>query len=234
MKKMLVVTGLVFGLVNAAQAQEKTKPAAGGTTAKPAAGAPAAQPMDKKAPAAGAAATGAAAGAPPSAADMAPPKAGTETEALKPFAKSATWTGKVPAGAWGPSSPEMTSKGKATCKWTLNNLWATCELEDTMGTGKQAMKWQAHWTFGWDFGAKEYRGVIADTWGMAGMMKGTLEGQKLTWESMHEVMMMGHPTKMRMTMDATDPKAMKFTGEHTVGGKWIVDEETTMKTTGGK
>src|SRR5258706_16152981 len=77
--------------------------------------------------------------APPAAADMAPPKAGPETSALKPFMQNFTWTGTARAGAMAPGSPEMPTKGKATCKWAMGNLWAMCDLEDTAGTGKQAM-----------------------------------------------------------------------------------------------
>jgi hypothetical protein len=182
------------------------------------------KPADKPAAAA------APAGAPP--ADMAPPKPGAETKALEPFAKSVTWTGKVPAGAMMPGMPEMPSKGKATCKWIINGLWSVCDLEDNVGTGKQAMKWQGHMVSGWDFGAKEYRGTMVDNWGISSNMKGKLDGAKLTWESMGEIMMMGQPTKIRITMDATDPKAIKFTGEHTVKGAYVVDEETVMKPAG--
>jgi hypothetical protein len=161
-----------------------------------------------------------------------PPTPGAETKALEAFTKSVTMTGKAPAGAWGPGSPEMATKGKGTCKWEVNNLWAVCELEDTMGVGKQAMTWKGHWTYGWDFAAKAYRGVMVDSWGMAMMLDGKIEGQKITWESKGEVMMMGQPTKVRFSMDVTDPKAIKFIGEHTAAGNWVVDEESVMKPAG--
>src|SRR5262245_22331061 len=175
-KLLIAVVALSFGTAYA-QKPETTK------TEKPA-GAP---------PAAGAAPTKAekpAPGAPPAgapAAEMAPPKPGPETEALKPFVKNVTSTGTVAAGAMGPNSPEMTTKGKGTCKWVLNNLWGSCDFEETTGTGKTAMKWSGHWVFGWDFMAKGYRGVMTSTMGNQMRMKGTLEGAKLTWETMDEV-----------------------------------------------
>ena len=215
MKKTLLVSGLAFGLVGVVHAQGTDK---------------------AKAPAADKAKAGSAMGAagqPAAAAEAmpAPPKPGPETEALKPFAKNMTWTGKAPAGSMGPGSPEMPTKGSARCKWTINNLWAMCDIESTMGTGKEAMKWSAHEVFGWDFMAKEYHASMVDSFGALVEMTGKLEGQKLTWETPKEVMMMGKPTKLRVTMDATDPKAIKFTSEHTAaGGKWMTDEESVMKT----
>src|SRR5690242_13086386 len=133
MQKALLATGLALGLIGVAHAQDKAKapaapaPAADKTKA-PAPGAPApAADKDKKA----GAAMGAA-GQPAAEAAPAPPKPGPETEALKPFSHNATWTGKSPAGAWGPGSPELPTKGSAKCKWIINNLWVACDLEDTM------------------------------------------------------------------------------------------------------
>jgi hypothetical protein len=226
MRNVLVV-GLLFAFGNAfAQPTGGDKKPAPAPAAKPAEKpAPAAKPAEK--PAAGAPA---AAMEPPP-----PPKAGPETDALKPFApKSATMTGKSPAGAYGPNSPEMATKGKVSCKWIMNNLFAMCDIEDTMGTGKTAMKWMGHQMMGWDFGAKEYRSTMVDSFGGVVMMKGKLEGSKLSWESMTDAYMMGQPTKFRISFDATDPKAIKMTGEHTgPDKKWVVDEESVIKA-GGK
>lgn len=229
MNKLAIAMCLVGGLAFTAQAQTtpppkkeqpkkpETKPAAPGGATGAATGTPAGAP---------AGAAGGTTPAPPT-----PPKPGPETEALKTFTKNVTWTGKVPAGAYG-NNPELPSKGKATCKWILNNLWAACDMEDTQGTGKQAVTWKGHWVYGWDFEAKEYRGTMTDSFGATVPMKGKLDGPKLTWESVSETTMMGQPTKIRITMDATDPKAVKFTGEHTQGKNYVVDEETVMKPSG--
>jgi hypothetical protein len=165
---------------------------------------------------------------------MTPPRAGVESEALKPFARSMVWSGKVPAGAWGPASPEMSTRGRSTCKWIIDGLWASCDLEDSASGGDQSMSWRAHWTFGWDFGAKAYRAMIADSWGVSSLMNGKLDGSKLTWESAGEVMALGQPTRFRFSLDAGDPKAIKFMSEHTANGKWLVDEEAVMKPAGGR
>ncbi|MDB4965090.1 MAG: hypothetical protein JWN44_779 [Myxococcales bacterium] len=168
----------------------------------------------------GAAATpsGASAAAEP----MMPPKPGPETEALKPFAHNIVSTGTVMAGAMG-NNPEMATKGKATCHWAVGNLWVMCDIEEVTGTGKTAFKWMGHWMFGYDVMAKGYRGVMLDNMGMMAPMKGTLDGSKLTWESMNEMKggPPGMPTKMRFAMDATDAKNIKFTEDGWVGGKWV-------------
>jgi len=224
-KLLIAVVALSFGTAYA-QTTKTEKPAG---APPPAAGT---APTKAEKPAAGAPPAGTApAGA--SRAEMTPPKPGPETEALKPFVHNITSTGTQPAGSMGPDSPEMTTKGKSTCKWVLNNLWATCDIEDTAGTGKTAMKWMGHWVFGWDFMAKGYRGVMTSSMGNQLRMKGTLEGAKLTWETMDEVKIPNMPSKARFVLDATDPKAIKFTEEGFMNGKWVLMGTATHKVAGG-
>ena len=215
-KLLAAVLTLSFGALSYAQA-----PAKAGETAKPA------QPAAGTKPAATAPAKEGAA-----APEMAPPKPGPETEALKPFAKSVQSTGTIPAGAMG-QNPELATKGKSTCKWTLNNLWVACDIEEIVGSGKQSMKWNGHWVFGYDFLAKGYRGTMTSTMGDQTQMKGTLEGSKLVWENIEEMKIPGMPSKSRITLDATDPKAIKFTEEGYLQGKWVPMGMATHKVAGG-
>jgi hypothetical protein len=170
--------------------------------------------------------------APPASGEaMTPPKPGPETLALKPFAQSSTMTGTLAAGAWG-KNPELPAKATSKCKWTAGNMWVACDIDETIGAGKTAMKWSGHWMFGWDLAAKAYVGVMASSMGEHEAMKGTLEGSKLTWESMHEMKAPPHmPSKLRITEDATDPKAIKFTEEALVDGKWVTMENAVEKPT---
>jgi hypothetical protein len=126
------------------------------------------------------------------------------------------------AASMGPNSPEMPTKGKASCHWMLNNLWATCDIENTAGTGKQAMKWMGRWTFGYDYPQKAYRGAMVDNMGRLTLFNGTLEGSKLIWESVGEMKIPNMPSKMRITLDASDPKELKLTDEGYMNGKWTV------------
>ena len=122
----------------------------------------------------------AAAGAPPA---MEMPKPGPEQDALKPFVHNGSYTGTH----MGPDGKESPEKGKQTCKWLPGNMWASCDIEMTMGTGKTAMKWNGHLVMGYDNMAKGYRAVMTDSMGMMGRMKGTLDGKKMVWESMDEM-----------------------------------------------
>lgn len=210
-------------IVAVAGAQEKKAPASG-AAAKPSGAA--AKPGDEGKPM----------GAPAGAEEMKPPKPGPETMALKPLATTLQMSGEMPAGAMGPGSPATPTKGTHSCKWSTDKLWLNCEIKDTSGTGKQAMTWNGHMMIGWDFSAKMYRAVLTDNMGMAMMLQGKMEGSKLPLESVGDYEMMGHPMKMRFTMDMTDPKAFKFTDERELGksGKWTTFEQGTMKAGGGK
>src|SRR5438034_3751816 len=103
-------------------------------------------------------------------------KPGPETLLIKRFTKSAAWEGKLRAGALGWAAPELPTKGQMKCKWTVNDLWIVCEIEDVMGVGKDARVWKAVWVSGWDYGHKEYRGAIFDSFGNSSMMRGRLDG----------------------------------------------------------
>ncbi len=217
MKKVLQCCAVVGAfIVVGAGAQEKKAPAASGAAAKP-------EPAKPETAA-------------PAGEEMKPPKPGPETMALKPLAATLQTTGNVPAGAMGPSSAAMTTKGTHACKWSTDKLWLNCEIKDTMGTGKQAMTWNGHMMIGWDFTAKMYRALVTDNMGAAMMLQGKMEGSKLPLESVGDYEMMGKPMKLRFTMDMTDPKALKYTDEREMGksGKWTTFEEGTMKAAGGK
>jgi hypothetical protein len=111
-------------------------------------------------------------------------------------------------------------------------MFVSCDIEDTMGTGKQAVTWKATMLSGWDAMAKEYRGYMVDNMGGTMGMKGKLDGAKLVWESDKEVPMGNQMMKVRVTLDATDPKAIKFTSERGSKGTWTVDETATHKVSG--
>ena len=123
---------------------------------------------------------------------MAPPKPGAEQKALAPFfGGNMTWAGTMHAGAMGPSSPEMPTKGKQTCHVGLDGFWYMCEASSTTGSGKQAMKWSGHFLIGYDAGAKSYRATGVDNMGFMVTMKGELNGKKFTLVSEAPMTMMG-------------------------------------------
>jgi hypothetical protein len=158
------------------------------------------------------------------------PKPGPDQDALKPFVHNGAYTGTRMM----PDGKEQPEKGKQTCKWLPGNMWASCDIDMTSGTGKTAMHWMGHLVIGYDTMAKGYRAIMTDNMGMLGRMKGTLDGKKMVWESMDEVKMPGMPTKERVTDDATDPKAEKMTFEGMMNGKWTPMGSGSFKTAGGK
>jgi hypothetical protein len=189
---------------------------------------PADKPADKPA------ATDAKAGkdAKPAEASFAPPKPGPETTALAPFAANLAYSGTTKPGAMGPGSPEVPSKGTHKCKWTLDKLWLDCDIVDVSGTGKQAMTWKGHIILGWDFEAKAYHALVADSFGGSQLLSGKLgEDKKLVMTTVGDVTMMGQPFKYRITYDLSDPKAIKFTDERLIGKEkdWMLAEEAVMK-----
>lgn len=168
--------------------------------------------------------SGATAGAPA----MEMPKPGPDQDALKPFVRNGSYTGT----RVGMDGKEVATKGRQTCKWLPGNMWASCDVEMSTGTGKAATKWMGHLVMGYDTMAKGYRAVMTDNMGMMGRMKGTLEAPgKMIWESMDEMKggPPGMPTKERVTDDATEPKAEKMTFEGWMGGKWVQTGSGTFK-----
>jgi len=164
-------------------------------------------------------------------ASMAMPKPGAEMKAIAPIfgVGAATWKGDVSAGGMGPNSPATTSHGKVATHTMLGGLWYACDVEDTYGTGKEAMTWKGHMLVGWDSNAKAYKGSCVDNMGAMASFDGSLDGTKFTLVTPSEVMMMGQMMKDRLTWDMADPKAIKFTDEHQVsGGDWMVVESATM------
>ncbi|MHB8876620.1 MAG: DUF1579 family protein [Myxococcaceae bacterium] len=162
---------------------------------------------------------------------MQPPRPGEEVLAIAPvFGKSGTWTGRVPAGAMSPDSKEMVSHGKANCRKALDGLWYTCDVQNVYGTGANAMTYKGLFVVGYDLGEKGYRALSVDNYGVSSILTGTLEGKKLTLETPTEVIMMGEPTKQRLTFDFADPNNIKYTDQHQrAGGDWMVFEEAVIK-----
>jgi hypothetical protein len=185
---------------------------------------PAAAPEKKPA----AADTKAPAGAAPGSSDemakmMEMSKPGPNQTALKPFMKSASFTGTHTNPTDG---KEIPTKGKQTCKWLPGNMWAACDIDQTAGTGKTAMHWMGHLVFGWDNVANGYRAFMTDNFGMSSRMKGTLEGTKMVWESMDE---MKGPPNAPSKERVTDEGGEKLTFEGLMNGKWVPMGSATMK-----
>ena len=159
------------------------------------------------------------------------PSVGPEAKALAPlFGVDASWVGKLEAGAMGPDSKEMTSRGRAMGHPILRGMWYACDVVDTFGSGRNAMTWKGHMLVGYDMTAKAYRASTVDNMGALTTFNGTMDGHKFMLETPTEVMMMGQMMKDRLSWDMSEPNAIKFKDEHQVaGGDWKLIESATMR-----
>ena len=53
-------------------------------------------------------------------------------------------------------------------------------MRDVAWTGTFALTWQLHWVARWDPIAGEYRATLADIYGHTGVVRGQLDGDRLT------------------------------------------------------
>jgi hypothetical protein len=178
-------------------------------------------------------------------ADEAKPESGSMTMTMKPgaepgelakfFKGTATWKGNCPAGAMGPNSPAMSTKGEATFKEMLGGWWYVGDVSDEMGSGKDAMTWKGHMIVGWDGGAKAYKAYSADNMGSSASWTGTLDGDKFVLETDQPVMQMGQSMKDRLTWARNADGTINFTDEHQLAGStdWTPFETGVGKLSGG-
>jgi len=152
-----------------------------------------------------------------------PIEVGQEMEALKRFHPDVTWTGTIEAGGMGPGTPAMTANGGGTTeliqdgRWIVGNYWQDQFLTD----GTFVLRWQLHWVAGWDPSAGEYRATVADNYGHALVLRGEIDGDILTFESLGDP-----PVRLRMTWDVSDPPSLRWRNEMSVqGAPWTLVEE---------
>lgn len=128
---------------------------------------------------------------------------GPEMAALfKILGHGAAWKGELPAGALGPNYPAMTSHGKASCAPIVDGFWCLCELQDTMGSGKNAVTFRGHMTVGYDLGTKSYRATLVDNSGVLTSYNGQMGDGTFTLETPEPVSIMGTMMKDRLTFTA--------------------------------
>jgi Protein of unknown function (DUF1579) len=161
--------------------------------------------------------------------------AGTgEMKALEPIFGDVEmeWKGKLEAGAMGPGSKETHSQGRLISEPILDHRWSVCELEEKYGDGKMATTWKGHMVVGFDTMAMSYKATLVDNAGNMTQFDGRFEGRKFVLETPAAIVMMGQPTKDRLTWDLTDTHNIQFTDEHQLaGGAWTLAESGTLKMT---
>jgi hypothetical protein len=148
---------------------------------------------------------------------------GPEMEALARFHPDISWTGTIEADAMGPGSPAMTATGRGTHERIQDGRWivGTYEQDQFLADGTFVLRWQLHWVAGWDPASGEYRATLADNYGHADVMRGSIDGDRLVFETTGD-----RPVKLRLTWDLTNPDDMTWRNEFSVGGApWSLVEE---------
>ena len=155
-----------------------------------------------------------------------PVSAGEETQALRRFHRDMTWAGSIEEGGMGPGTPAQTAKGRATHHWIQDGRWVVGEFEQDqyLEDCTFVMKWELHWVCGWDPANVEYRATVADCYGHTEIMRGWIDGDLMTFESMRDEM-----PKLRMTWDASAAEFISWRNEMTFDGvDWQLIEEYRM------
>src|ERR671910_2004853 len=113
---------------------------------------------------------------------------GPEMIALRRFHPDVKWEGTIEAGGMGPGTPEMTAVGWGTHQAIQEGRWivGTYEQDQFLLDGTFVLRWELHWVAGWDPTNGEYRATIADNYGRTDVMRGWIEGDRLTFESIGE------------------------------------------------
>jgi hypothetical protein len=147
---------------------------------------------------------------------------GPEMEALARFHPDITWSGTIEEGGMGPGSPAMTATGRGVHARIQDGRWivGTYEQEQFLTDGTFVLKWELHWVAGWDPASGEYRATLADNYGHADVMRGTIEGDRLVFVTIGD-----RPVHLRLTWDLSDPDDMRWRNEVSAGGAWSLVEE---------
>jgi hypothetical protein len=148
---------------------------------------------------------------------------GPEMEALARFHPDITWTGTIEEGGMGPGTPAMTATGRGRHGWIQDGRWIVGDYEQDqrLPDGTFVLRWQLHWVAGWDPGSGDYRATIADNYGHADVLRGRIEGERLTFETIAD-----RPVRLRLVWDRADPAEMVWRNEMSVnGGPWTLVEE---------
>lgn len=151
---------------------------------------------------------------------------GAEMEALARFHFDTKWKGAIEEGGMGPATPAMTGVGWGNHERIQDGCWIVGNYgqDQYLLDGTFVLRWQLHWVAGWDPTRGEYRATVADNYGHAEIMRGWIDGDRLTFESIGDP-----PVRLRLVWNVSDPTDMTWRNEMSVGGApWTLVEEYHM------
>ena len=133
--------------------------------------------------------------------------------ALGQFMRDVAWTGTIVEGGMGPGTPAMTAIGRGRHTSIQDGRWivGSYEQQQRLLDGTFVLTWQLHWVAGWDPTAGEYRATLADNYGHADVMRGQIEGDRLTFTTFGD-----RPVQLRLIWDVSDPANMTWRNEASV------------------
>jgi hypothetical protein len=152
-----------------------------------------------------------------------PIDAGPEMEALARFHRDVTWMGTISEGGMGPGTPAMSAIGRGTHEPIQDGRWivGTYEQDQFLPDGTFVLHWQLHWVAGWDPIVREYRATVADCYGHSDVLRGWIDGDRLTFESIGDP-----PVKIRLVWDVRNATRPTWRNEMSVAGApWFLVEE---------
>jgi hypothetical protein len=113
---------------------------------------------------------------------------GVEMDDLARFHRDVDWTGVIRAGGMGPDSPRMAATGRGRHRTIQDGRWIVGDYEQDqfLPNGSFVLRWQLHWVAGWDPAVQEYRATIADCYGHAEVLRGWIDGDLLTFQTIDD------------------------------------------------
>ena len=117
----------------------------------------------------------------------------------------------------------MTANGIGTHERIQDGRWivGSYQQDQYLLDGTFVLRWQLHWVAGWDPASREYRATAADNNGHAEVMRGWIDGDRLTFETVG-----APPVRIRIIWDVGDPDATIWRNECSIGGgPWVLVEE---------
>ena len=148
---------------------------------------------------------------------------GEEMQALMRFHPDVTWQGHIQEGGMGPGTPYQTAAGRATHQVIQGGRWVVgdFEQEQFLRDGTFVLKWELHWVCGWDPMMREYNATIADNYGRADVLRGSIQGDRMIFESMSD-----RPPFLRLTWELTPSGTVLWRNEMSLDGTaWMLVED---------
>jgi hypothetical protein len=148
----------------------------------------------------------------------------------KIFGFDGIWCGEMKAGAFGPKSPAMPTKGSCYSKLIADGMWYTCDMSVTAGSGTNSFTWKGHMIVGWNSLRNSYTAYLFDNLDIILPMTGILTSSNFILTSTAGNPISGKKTFARFTWDFSSPGSISFKNEHRIGnGAWFTFETETIK-----